>query len=204
MGATAPIVYAPIPPPQVAYPPLPPPAPAYAYAGFWRRFAAFAIDTVLLVVTEFVLAFVVSFFVVIGLMSSGQTPTDQNLSGASLVLYGILLLLVWLYYAGLESSAWQATVGKRLMGLAVSDMYGRRISFGRATGRYFGKILSALILFAGFWMIPLTPRKQGLHDMMAGTLVARREYLPMLAQGGPLEAATPQGRRGSAGEVQGA
>jgi len=57
------------------------------------------------------------------------------------------------------------------LGLVVADEMGQRISFGRATGRYFAKILSSLILLIGFFMIGWTARKQGLHDMIAGTLV---------------------------------
>jgi uncharacterized RDD family membrane protein YckC len=50
-------------------------------------------------------------------------------------------------------------------------MNGARISFGNATGRYFGKILSGLILYVGYLMVAFTDKKQGLHDMMASTLV---------------------------------
>ena len=208
MAAAAPAMpaapYDQAPAPYAAYGAIPAPAPGHVYAGFWRRFAAFLIDTVLLGVAVFILAFLISFFVLLGLVSSGQQPTDQNLIGASYALYAILFVLLWLYYAGLESSPWQATIGKRLMRLVVTDLFGRRISFGRATGRYFSKILSLLILAAGFWMIPLTQRKQGLHDLIARTLVARREYLSLLRPVGPLQAAQPQNRPGGASEAQGA
>src|SRR5262249_3304027 len=83
-------------------------------------------------------------------------------------------------------------------------LYGRRISFGRATGRYWSKILSALMLFAGFWVIPLTQRKQGLHDLIASTLVGRRDYVSLLMPATPLQPAHPQNRPGGASEVQGA
>jgi uncharacterized RDD family membrane protein YckC len=56
----------------------------------------------------------------------------------------------------------------------VTDAQGNRIRFGRATGRYFGKILSGLILYIGFMMAGCTPRKQALHDMLADTLVVRK------------------------------
>ncbi|MBU6289830.1 MAG: RDD family protein [Chloroflexi bacterium] len=56
----------------------------------------------------------------------------------------------------------------------VVDDRGNPISFGRATGRYFGKIVSALILLIGLFMAAFTARKQALHDMMAGTLVVKR------------------------------
>ncbi len=79
----------------------------------------------------------------------------------------------WLYEAVMESSSYQATLGKMILGMKVSDLYGNRISFARATGRHFAKILSAMILCIGFIMVGLTERKQGLHDLVAGTLVPR-------------------------------
>ena len=79
----------------------------------------------------------------------------------------------WLYEAVMESSSYQATLGKMILGMKVSDLYGNRISFARATGRHFAKILSAMILCIGFIMVGLTERKQGLHDLIAGTLVRR-------------------------------
>ena len=66
-----------------------------------------------------------------------------------------------------------ATPGKMACGIKVTDLDGRRISFGRATGRFFGKILSTLILLIGFLMQPFTARKQALHDILAGTLVVK-------------------------------
>jgi len=69
------------------------------------------------------------------------------------------------------SSGWQATVGKRALGMVVTGLDGRRISFARATGRHFAKYISALILFIGFIMAAFTAKKQALHDMIAETLV---------------------------------
>ena len=89
-------------------------------------------------------------------------------------IFFIRTVLNWLYYALLESSAWQATLGKKALGLEVTDMQGARISFGRATGRFFAKIISSIILCIGFIMIGFTEKKQGLHDMIAGTLVIRK------------------------------
>jgi uncharacterized RDD family membrane protein YckC len=80
----------------------------------------------------------------------------------------------WLYFALMESSARQATFGKSRMNLAVTDEQGQRISFLRATGRHFAKILSAIILLIGFIMVAFDSRKQGLHDKIASTLVVQR------------------------------
>jgi uncharacterized RDD family membrane protein YckC len=83
-------------------------------------------------------------------------------------------MLSWIYYASLESSAWQATLGKKILGLKVTDLAGNRISFARASGRFFGKILSGMILGIGFLMAGFTERKQALHDILAGCLVLRQ------------------------------
>jgi uncharacterized RDD family membrane protein YckC len=80
----------------------------------------------------------------------------------------------WLYFSLMESSAYQATLGKRLVGIMVTDLSGQRIGFGRATARFFAKYLSQLILYIGFFMAGFTQRKQALHDLIASTLVVRK------------------------------
>ena len=80
----------------------------------------------------------------------------------------------WLYYALMESSRFQGTLGKMAVQIKVTDLEGNRVSFGRATGRYFGKLVSALVLFIGYIMVAFTEKKQGLHDIMAGCLVVRK------------------------------
>jgi uncharacterized RDD family membrane protein YckC len=140
-----PPAYAPLAPGPYAAP-APPPAPTRAYAGFGRRLAAYVIDGILLTIGLVVLLVVLSIFAVVGVLSSGQDLADPNLNlGVSLSLYAIAFVLSWLYFAGLESSAWQATVGKRALRVLVTDGSGRRIGFGRATGRYFAKLPIALI-----------------------------------------------------------
>ncbi|MCL6636765.1 MAG: RDD family protein [Alicyclobacillus sp.] len=131
------------------------PAPAWSggqrYGGFWIRVCANIIDSIVLLLPSLILGL---------------------LFGRASWLFGLLLSL--LYYALLESSSVQGSVGKLALGLRVTDVAGRRISFGRATGRYFAKFLSQLILCIGFMMVGWTQRKQGLHDFMAGTLVVRK------------------------------
>jgi uncharacterized RDD family membrane protein YckC len=82
-------------------------------------------------------------------------------------------LASWLYFAAFESSRWQATPGKKVLGLRVTDLEGKRLSFIRASGRYFGKIISWLLLGLGFVMAGFTEKKQALHDMLASCLVLR-------------------------------
>jgi uncharacterized RDD family membrane protein YckC len=89
---------------------------------------------------------------------------------------GVVVFFVgpWLYEAFMLSSEWQATVGKRAMSIVVTGMDGKRISFARATGRHFAKILSTFLLCFGYIMAAFTEKKQALHDLIAETLVVER------------------------------
>ena len=147
------------------------------YGGFWVRVVAYIIDVVLMAMVGAVIGLV--FGGVVG--ASGGDMSDPS-GGPSLFLNLISLIIGIAYFAGMESSNWQATVGKKAMGLIVTDTDGNKITFLRALGRYFAKILSGLILFIGYIMIAFTERKQGLHDMIASTLVMKGE--PGMAGGG--------------------
>jgi uncharacterized RDD family membrane protein YckC len=143
------------------------------YAGFWLRAAAYLLDSI-------VLSFPVGIFILRPLMERAGIPPDNPwvlFTGTSRQIIAINLLgtlVSWLYWALLESSRWQGTVGKKMLGLQVTDLAGRRISFARATGRYFGKVISALLLFVGFAMAGFTEKKQALHDMFASCLVLKK------------------------------
>jgi uncharacterized RDD family membrane protein YckC len=138
------------------------------YAGFWARVGAYLIDAILLSIVNMVLFTVFGFS-----MMPNPAMSDQIGSGSFWLVYCVVVALNLLYFALLESSARQATVGKMALGLIVTDTSGQRISFLRATGRYFAKILSGAILLIGFIMVAFTERKQGLHDMLASTLVLK-------------------------------
>jgi uncharacterized RDD family membrane protein YckC len=163
MAATAAVAAAGQPPtPEVAAQPdsgLLPPGDAI-HAGFWRRCAALMLDTLILVIPIGALRY--AFFI-----------SNSELLGTLVVI-----LATWLYFALQESSAMQATIGKRVMGLKVTDDHGARIGLGRATGRHFGKIVSALILYIGYMLAGWTARKQALHDMMASCCVVFRNVEP--------------------------
>ena len=139
------------------------------YAGFWRRVAAAILDGLIVGVVMVPLTLAVG---------SGDTYAEASRSTAA---SSISTVITWLYYALMESSAKQATLGKMALGIIVTDLEGRRIGFGKATGRHFAKILSALILGIGFLMVAFTQRKQGLHDILAGTLVIRGQAPSMPA-----------------------
>ena len=84
-----------------------------------------------------------------------------------------LLAAAWVYWALMESSRWQATIGKKLLGLRVTDLQGQRIGFGRASGRHWAKLISNLTLLMGYAMAGFTEKKQALHDMIARCLVLK-------------------------------
>lgn len=138
------------------------------YAGFWLRVVAYIIDAIIVGIVGFVIGMIFG----VGAVSTGTDISDPT-GGGNMLLNLISIAIGVAYFAGMESSSWQATVGKKALGLVVTDLNGQRISLGRAIGRYFGKILSALILLIGFIMVAFTERKQGLHDMLAGTLVLK-------------------------------
>lgn len=127
-------------------------------AGFWKRFFALIIDEIILMILGFAVGFT------FGFMYAVYTGTAEGVEALAFLL-GILLN--WFYFAGMESSAAQATFGKKAIGIIVTDLNGNRISFGKATVRHFAKIISALILLIGFLMIGFTEKKQGLHDIIA-------------------------------------
>ncbi len=90
------------------------------------------------------------------------------------ILFPFFLIFIWCYYAGLESSPLQATIGKLAVGLYITDEKGERISFGRATARHFAKIISNMMLLLGNCLAGWTSKKQALHDIISGCLVLKR------------------------------
>ena len=135
------------------------------YAGFWLRVGAYIIDAIILGIVGAIIGAIFG-----AGMAASADPMDPT-GGGNLMLNLVSLIIGIAYFAGLESSNWQATVGKKALGLVVTDLNGQRISLLKGVGRYLAKILSALILLIGFIMVAFTERKQGLHDMLAGTLV---------------------------------
>ncbi len=142
-------------------------------AGFWLRAAAALIDglimSLLLVPAIALIAYAFEF--------------EREAYGAGdIVYFAVLFLLPWLYFAGMESGPRQASWGKRVLGLMVTDRNGRRIRFGRATARHFAKLASAMPFLLGFVLAAFTSRKRALHDIISGCLVieqagARRHFL---------------------------
>lgn len=160
-------------------------APVILYAGFWRRVLAYLLDAIL----GWIVFFPLSLLMGVGMFGTsphiytGNDPeaASRAAQAALSALPGLMLFVLvemvafWLYCALMESSKNQGTLGKMALGLRVTDLDGNRITFGRATGRYFAKVLSSITLCIGFMMAGFTQKKQGLHDLVANTLVLRKQ-----------------------------
>jgi uncharacterized RDD family membrane protein YckC len=128
----------------------------HKFANFGQRLLAYLIDQVILIII----------IVVLGrLLTLSSSPVDVE------AFQGLAIVISWLYFAFQESSKKQATIGKRILAIKVTGISGQKISFGNATGRFFGKILSGAIFGIGFLMAIWTEKKQTLHDQLANTLV---------------------------------
>jgi uncharacterized RDD family membrane protein YckC len=158
--------------------------PSVQYAGFWLRVVAYLIDSIILSVGFMALfipfAIMTGLTAVLGNIHPGEDPRDVGAVLGGTFFLGLFTVVslaflgVWLYHAKMESSSWQATLGKKALNLRVTDFYGARISFARASGRHFAKLITGLIpLGVGFMLAGLTERRQALHDMIAGCLVLR-------------------------------
>lgn len=134
------------------------------YAGFWIRFVAVIIDGIVLAVVNWILAF--------ALIGGSFSMSDPTAMGAGFAAYYLIALAIrGAYFSVLESSERQATLGKMAVGIKVSDESGQRLTLGNAIGRWACKFISTIILFIGYIMAAFDPKKQGLHDKIAKTVV---------------------------------
>ena len=124
-----------------------------SYAGFWIRFLAYLIDGLL-----------------IGTIGGTLTAALNGSSASTFVS----IALAAIYYVVMETSEYQGTLGKIAMGIKVVDLDGNKLSYPKAIIRYVSKFLSSLILLIGYIMAAFTEKKQGLHDIIAGTLVVKK------------------------------
>jgi len=156
------------------------------YAGFWLRFAAYIIDQFVITIAGGVLAVPI----ILGVVAFGlnikdiHTPSDLFRHDGLLMVGGIIGMIVlailisivmkWLYYALMESSKFGGTLGKMAVNIKVVDMEGNPISFGRATGRYFSRIITNMTFLIGYIIAGFTEKKQALHDLIASCLVIQK------------------------------
>ena len=132
------------------------------YAGFWIRFVAMIIDGFIIGLASGIIGYVLS-----------MLPTSSEMAAANLmkVGYGIQVLGVLTYYAAMQGGPWQATIGKKVLGLRVVRSDGTPVSYGRSIGRYFAYFVSTVTFLIGFIMAGMMPEKQALHDLIVDTRV---------------------------------
>ena len=138
------------------------------YAEFWQRAVAILMDSIIVNLGAFTIGAAIG---IIYVMATGSDSGIHSLEG---FLNFVGIAIGWLYFAGMESSTQQATIGKRIMKIQVTDLNGQRVSFGRATARHFGKLISAFILLIGFLMPLFDLKKQALHDKISGCLMVKK------------------------------
>lgn len=154
------------------------------YAGFWKRFAAYLIDAVVVAIPLLLLAIpaLVYFISSSGNLESADTAAriafEVRFRQIASLFQVVFTLAPWFYGAWMESSRLQATVGKMLLGIKVVNAQGGRLTFWHAFGRNAGKAISGLILNIGFLMAGATRKKQALHDKMTNAYVVENDFQP--------------------------
>ena len=154
------------------------------YAGFWLRFVAHIIDSIVVYVAQsFVLVPILGLF---GISFASNLDDMESMSQAETIgmIGGFIAFMTatWilttaiavLYGALMESSKYQATIGKMALGITVTDMNGQKLDLVKAVIRNLSKIVSTFIMCIGYLMVAFTEKKQGLHDLIAGTLVVKK------------------------------
>lgn len=157
------------------------------YAGFWLRFAAYIIDRFIISVIGLIIA-IPSVLIIVSMAIGLDKVSDLEdlLADGNLlkvgVIVGIIILIsllslvtTWLYYALFESSKQGGTPGKMAVNIKVTTYEGERLSFARATGRYFARIITNMTLLVGYIMVGFTEKKQALHDILANCVVIRKD-----------------------------
>ncbi|MCM3700743.1 RDD family protein [Paenibacillus macerans] len=155
------------------------------YAGFWKRFFANLLDSMIVYFIAWVMILISlqlsMVFGVLGYFVLENWPGVYQIYNGSGHIIGLLIapLAVWLYYAIMESSKLQGTVGKMALGIIVVNERYERVSFWRASGRFWSRIVSLLTLYIGYIMAGFTKKKQALHDKIARTYVVDKRMLEM-------------------------
>lgn len=155
------------------------------YAGFWKRFLANLLDyTILYVIIRLfntlpfvVIGFISPFLKMPEFLEHGSHLDDESLEILGATILFCPLLLDWLYHTIMESSKCRGTVGKLAAGIVVVDKNNEKISFGRASARYWSKIIGLVTIFVGYIMVAFTAKKQALHDKIAGSYVVNKKWL---------------------------
>ncbi|MNO45805.1 RDD family protein [compost metagenome] len=151
------------------------------YSNFWKRLLANFIDGIVIywLISVALDSFLTIHTVVYDFLISLNFDIEfkrLEFGFISRSVFVFNLMFGWLYFTLMESSKWQATLGKMALGIVVVDeLYDTRISFGKANKRYWSKMISSLIIFIGYIMVFFTQERQALHDKIAGTHVVDKE-----------------------------
>jgi uncharacterized RDD family membrane protein YckC len=155
----------------------------WQYGGFWRRFLAYVLDTLIIGIPLGILYLIYCALIIMNSRKSAPQESSifavitngevNTLTNTSYILFLIGFFISVIYFTGLHASKLQATIGKLAFGLMVVDETGNRITLRRALGRYFAAILST-ILYIGYIIAVFTKRKQAFHDIIARTYVIKK------------------------------
>lgn len=130
-----------------------------SYGGFWRRFVAFMIDGIIIVPPFMLLSYLI------------YGTTDFENIRAIYLPFGVISTA---YFVLFPITRLQATPGKAILKMKITNRQFEKITFWQSFGRYFASVLSHMILFIGYFMIGFTPKKRALHDFLANTLVTKK------------------------------
>ncbi|MFL1674393.1 RDD family protein [Paenibacillus thiaminolyticus] len=160
---------------------------SFMHAGFWKRFFANLIDSIIIFILARLIVLIIALLITslmfetifISLINTFEHRTAEILFGilSLTIAWGGSLSVLWLYYAIMESSRFKGTLGKLALGIAVVDERFEKVSFGRASARYWSKCVSVVTLYIGFLMAGFTEKKQALHDKIANTYVVNKNML---------------------------
>lgn len=173
------------------------------HAGFWKRLGAYVIDSFIIGTASSIIGTIISFILIpLSIIPVGLAMAidgeDPGAVSALLVFFSMMLpflaaiplsLGVWLYYALMESSKVQGTVGKMALGIVVVDEGMNPLTFGQASVRYWSRLVTVATLGVGHIMAGFTQHKQALHDMIARTYVVNKNVLEYTRKMQQMEAA---------------
>lgn len=138
-------------------------------AGFMIRLGAYLVDQIVLSLAGFVVL-----SLLIEAVNPGITRGEEDITVAqTLIIYAVGAAINVAYYT-IAIGKWGRTIGKQVFGLQVLTADNKRVGYFRAFIRSIGYYLSSITLFFGFLMIAWNSERRGLHDLLAGTIVIRR------------------------------
>lgn len=134
------------------------------YAGIGDRLLAFLMDSIIIIVPLLALTQV-----------TGLYKINREWTGVAINIFE--LILCWLYFTAFESSSWQATVGKKILNLKVTNKDNLKITFRQASVRFWSKLITLLTLGIGFLILAFNEKRQALHDKIAGCVILNKENI---------------------------